>query len=257
MIKFLCSILFGFLVSALTGLAGMPANAHGAETVTIHVFPGSANLALFVASEKGFFEKSNIKLELSITRTSREQMTGVRDGKWDLGNTALDNVIAYNVNEGTDFVMFMGVGGTTLHFFVDPSIKSFSDLKGKPLSVDALTTGFAFVLQKILHENGIKPGEYKLVSVGGTGERFQSMKKKETLGAILTPPFIAQARQAGFKDMGEVTKYIPDYASTAGFTTRRWAGAHGDLLVRYIKGNIAAVNWVYDSKNRSEAAPLL
>ena len=164
-------------------------------------------------------------------------------------------MIAYNVNEGTDFVMFMGVGGTTLHFFVDPTIKSFGDLKGKPLAVDALTTGFAFVLQKILHENGVKPGEYKLVSFGAS--RLESLQKKEAVGTLLAPPFIELARQAGFKDMGEVTKYIPDYVTTAGFTTRRWADAHGDTLVRFIKGNIAAVDWIYDPKNRGEAASVL
>jgi len=255
--RLLTGAILGLWVVTMAGWVLEPPLARGAETVKVHVFPGSANLALMVAEEKGFFAKNNIKLQLSFTRSSKEQMTGIRDGKWDLGSTSPDNVIAYNVNEGTDFFLFMGVGGTTIRLVVDPTIKSFNDLKGKPLGVDALTTGFAFVLQKILHENGIKPGEYKLISVGGTGERFESMKKKETVGALLTPPFIGQALQAGFKDMGEVTRYIPDYLSTAGFTTRRWANAHGDTLVRFIKGNIEGVDWVFDPGNRREAASIL
>ena len=253
----LSAVVIGLCAASIAGWAVKPALALAADTVKVNVFPGTANLPLLVAGEKGFFEKHNIKMELVYARSSKEQMTGVRDGKSDLGSTAIDNVIAYNVSEKTDFFMFMGVGGTTLHFFVNPGIKSFRDLKGKPLAVDAPTTGFAFVLQKILYENGIKPGEYKLVSVGGTGERFQSMKKKAALGSLLTPPFIVKAQQAGFKDMGEVTRYIPDYASTAGFTTRRWAGTHGDILVRYIKGNIEGVDWVSDPNNRNEAASIL
>ena len=233
-----------------------PTLVHGAEMVKANIFPGAQSLPLAVASEKGIFERYNIKLDLSFTRSSQEQMTGVRDGKWDVGSTGIDNVIAYNSNEGADFFLFMGVGGTTIHFFVDPGITSFNDLRGKPLGVDALTAGYAFVLQKILHENGLKPGEYRLVPLGETGTRFEAMRKKEIVGALMTPPYIAQASNAGFRDMGGVTKYIPKYAASAAFTTRRWAAAHGDTLVRYIKANIEAADWIYDPKNRGEAVSI-
>ena len=230
-----------------------PAVVHGAETVRANVFPGAQVLPLMVASERGIFERYNIKLELSFTRSSQEQMTGVRDGKWDLGSTGIDNVIAYNMNEETDFFMFMGIGGTTIHFFVDSSVASFEELRGKPLGVDALTTGYAFVLRKILYENGLKPGEYGLVPLGETGARLEAMKKREIVGALMTPPFIVQARNLGFRDMGWVTKHIPNYAANAAFTTRRWAAAHGDTLVRYIKANIEAADWIHDPNNRGEA----
>lgn len=251
------ALVFALCVAVAAGGTVLPARAQNLDTVTVHVFPGTANLPLMVASEKGFFARNNIKLKLSFTHSSKEQMTGVRDGRWEMGVTSPDNVIAYDVNEGADFFLFMGVGGTTIHLFVDPSIKSFSDLKGKPLAVDALTTGFAFVLEKILDVNGLKPGQYKLVSIGGTHQRFQSMKKKQTVGALLTPPFIGEARRAGFRDLGAMTKYIPVYLSTAAFTTRHWARAHADTLVRFIKGNIAGVDWVFDHANRREAASIL
>lgn len=245
------------VIAVFVVASAMSSVVYSAETVKVHVFRGSNNLALMVADEKGFFDKNNIKLELSFTQSSTEQLTGVRDGKWDLGTTATDNVIAYNINEGADFFMFMGVGGTTLRLFVSPGVKSFSDLKGKSLAVDAVTTGYAFVLQKILHENGLKPSDYKLVPVGGTVTRFESLKKEETMGTLLTPPYISQAREAGLKDMGEVTRYIPGYANTIGFTTRRWAEAHRDTLVRFIRAYITAVDWIFDPKNRTEAASIL
>ena len=247
----------GLVIAVLLVAPTIASVVYGAETVKVHVFRGSNNLALMVADEKSFFGKNNIKLELSFTQSSTEQLTGIRDGKWDLGTTATDNVIAYNTNEGTDFFMFMGVGGTNLRLFLAPSVKSFSDLRGKSLGVDAATTGYAFVLQKILHENGLKPGDYKLVPVGGTVTRFESLKKQEIVGTLLTPPYIGQAREAGLKDMGEMTRYIPGYANTIGFTTRRWAETHRDTLVRFINAYIRAVDWVFDPKNITEAASIL
>ncbi|MBI3014441.1 MAG: ABC transporter substrate-binding protein, partial [Candidatus Tectomicrobia bacterium] len=126
--RLLSGVVFGLWVTTMAGWVVALPVARGAETVKVHVFPGTANLPLMVAEEKGVFAKNNIKLQLSFTRSSKEQMTGIRDGKWDLGSTSPDNVIAYNVNDGTDFFLFMGVGGTTIRFVVDPAIKSFNDL---------------------------------------------------------------------------------------------------------------------------------
>lgn len=229
----------------------------GGEVIRLIVFPGSANLTLEVAREKGFFQRHRLAVEVTNTRSSKEQITGILQGKWDMGHTAADNVIAYVENEGADLFIFMGVGGTSLRLFVLPSIRSFEDLRGKKLSVDALTTGFAFVLKKILHENGLTPGEYKLVSVGGTDLRFEAMMKGESAGTLLTPPFIGLARSAGLKDMGEVTRYIPDYVTGVATTTRRWAEGNRDLLVRYIRANREATDWIFDPENRAEAGALL
>lgn len=241
------------------GLYGTVRQAEAAvDTVRVIVFPGTSNVVLFAAQEKGIFEKYNLAMDLTFTRSSKMQMRGILEGKWDIGHTAVDNVISYDENEGADFAMYYGVGGVSLHFFVQPDVQSFSDLKGKDFAVDAITTGFAFVLQKILHENGIKQGEYKLVSVGGTKQRYQAMKAQKSLhGTLLTPPFIGMARKAGFRDMGEITKYIPNYATSVGAARRSWAKEHSYVLERWVRAQKEACDWVFDPKNKAEAVALI
>lgn len=50
---------------------------------------------------------------------------------------------------------FMGADNGFLSLVAGQGVKSFSDLKGKKLSVDVLTTGYAFVLRELLARNNV------------------------------------------------------------------------------------------------------
>ena len=60
----LSAVVIGLCAAGIAGWAVKPALALAADTVKVNVFPGTANLPLLVAGEKGFFEKHNIKMEL-------------------------------------------------------------------------------------------------------------------------------------------------------------------------------------------------
>jgi hypothetical protein len=74
--------------------------------------------------------------------------------------SGFDNVVAYREDQGEaeidrepDLFVCMGGDNAFLSLVVQSDINSYSDLRGKTLSVDALTTGFAFVLRKMLASN--------------------------------------------------------------------------------------------------------
>ena len=120
--------------------------------LTIIVFPGGANLPLWTGIKQGFFAKHGLEVVPSYTRSSVEQISGLVSGQWDLGLTGFDNIVAYQEGQGEakldrqpDLFAFMGGDNAFLRLVVQKQITSYADLKGKALSVDALTTGFAFV----------------------------------------------------------------------------------------------------------------
>ena len=123
----------------------------------MNVFPGGFNWAFFVGQEKGFFAKNGVRIVLQPTQNSVAQMTGLSSDKFDIAMTAVDNIVAYSEGQGEapigpqpEFVAFMGSDSGFLSLVTRPEIKKFGDLKGKTLSVDARTTGYAFVLFDIL-----------------------------------------------------------------------------------------------------------
>src|SRR3954467_2034234 len=164
MCKFFAPYLRAMMLSllALTAFAAAPgrAAAQALDPVSVIVFPGGFNWPLWVAQEKGYFAKGGIEVKLTPTPNSVFQLTNLIEGKFDIGVTAIDNVVAYMEGQGEasvssqpDLVVFMGGDNGLLSLAVLPEIKTYQDLKGKTLSVDAMTTGYAFVLFDLLKRN--------------------------------------------------------------------------------------------------------
>ncbi len=155
-----------------------------------------------IARTHGFFEEVGLDAEIESTSSSIEQMTGVIDGRFDIAATAIDNVIAYNSGQGaapTNSVprlkVFLGSASYRLPFVVAPEILTFKDLHGYTIAVDALTTGFAFLLREMLEINGLGPDDYEFKSFGAPMERWQAVENGNAVGALLNAHFEAIAHQ--------------------------------------------------------------
>ena len=82
---------------ALAALTGAPeraaAQTQTLDPVSVIVFPGGFNWPLWVAQEKGYFAKGGIEVKLTPTPNSVFQLTDLIEGKFDIGVTAIDNVV--------------------------------------------------------------------------------------------------------------------------------------------------------------------
>src|SRR5258705_3398935 len=161
------------------------APAAPAKPVNLIVFPGGLNWPIWVAQEKGLFAKNGIGVRVTPTVSSVFQLTNLIDGKFDIAMTAIDNLIAYREGQGEEPVLGRDLqavmGGDTgfLRLVTVPEVSSYSELRGKTLSVDARTTGYAFVLIEMLERAGLKESDYKLERAGGGLQRFQALIEKK------------------------------------------------------------------------------
>ncbi len=251
------------LLTALALLAA-PLPARAAETLQVIVFPGGFNWPIWAAQEKGFFAREGLEVKLTPTPSSVFQLTNLIEGKFDIGMTAIDNVIAYQEGQGEapvsgtpDLFAFMGGDNGFLRLIVQPEIRSYADLKGKELSVDALTTGYAFVLRKMLERGGLKESDYALVRAGGVLQRWEALKERKHAGTLLLSPFEVMAEAAGFRRLGNAVDVLGRYQGLVGASRRSWAQAHSPQLVGYIRAYRAGVAWLYDRANKAEALAIL
>lgn len=246
------------------GIPGATTSAQELPEVTVNVFPGGFNWASFVARDKGFFEHNGIRVTMQFTPNSVAQMTGLAEGKFDIAITAVDNIVAYVEGQGEapigpqpEFFAFMGSDSGFLNLVVAPDIKSFSDLKGKTLSVDARTTGYAFVLFEMLAKNGLKEGDYSIERVGGTAQRWNALRDKKQSGTLLSTPFNLVAQQEHFIELAKATRVIGPYQGNVAATRRSWARQNKGLVIAFIRGYVQAIDWLYDQTNREEAVRIL
>ena len=230
------------------------------KPVNLIVFPGGFNWPVWVAQEKGLFAKNGIDVRITPTPSSVFQLTNLIDGKFDIAMTAIDNLIAYREGQGEvpkpgpDLFAFMGGDNGFLRLVTVPEVKSFADLRGKTLSVDALTTGYAFVLLEILERNGLqKDRDYTTAAAGGVLQRFQALMEKKHAGTLLLSPFELQAEARGFNRLANATDVLGRYQGLVGGARKAWAEQNRDAVVGYIRAFSEAVDWLYDPGNKDEA----
>src|ERR1700730_2405889 len=244
---------------ALAGVSGQVV-AQNLEPVSVIVFPGGFNWPIWVAQEKGYFAKGGIEVRLTPTPNSVFQLTNLIEGKFDIGMTAIDNVIAYMEGQGEaaasvqpDLFVFVGGDNGLLSLAVLPEIRTYQDLKGKTLSVDAMTTGYAFVLFDLIKRNGLKTGDYNVVKAGGVVERWDALRERKHDGTMLLTPFDILAKANGLNVLQYAIDVYGHYQGLTGATRRAWAAANPAKLDAYVRGYREGLAWLFDPKDKAEA----
>src|SRR6185369_3549774 len=254
--------LFLILMFCLAGCATQPPAPP--RTVNLIVFPGGFNWPIYVAQEKGLFVKHGIYVVVTPTPNSVFQLTNLIGGKFDIAMTAIDNLIAYREGQGEepvpgpDLFAFMGGDNGFLRLEGLPEIKGVRDLKGKTVSVDARTTGYAFVLFEMLERGGLRlDQDYKVERAGGVLQRYQALLEKKHAATLLLSPFELPAEQKGFRRLGNATEVLGAYQGLVGGARKSWADANRGAVVGYIRAFSEAVDWLYDARNKDEAVAIL
>ena len=232
--------------------------AQALKTVNVIVFPGGFNWPIWVAQAKGLFGRNGIEVKVTPTPNSTFQLTNLIEGKFDIAMTAIDNLVAYREGQGAapgpDLFAFMGGDSGFLRLVTVPEVKTFAELKGREVSVDSLTTGYAFVLLDILERNGlVKDRDYTTPAAGGVLQRFQALMEKKHAGTLLISPFEVQAQARGFNLLANGIDALGRYQGLVGGARQAWAEANRDTVVAYIAAYSGAVDWLYDPANREEA----
>jgi ABC-type nitrate/sulfonate/bicarbonate transport system substrate-binding protein len=228
------------------------------EVLGVNAFPNAKALPLHAGIAKGIFARRGLRLDLELTEGATAQRQDFAAGKFQIVHSAIDNAI-YNIEWAKlDNVILSGGDQGMNEFFVQGDIKSFADLRGRILVVDAPNTAYALQLKKILAQNGLKSGDYMIKPVGAGVLRLKAMLgDKSNAGAILNLPFTVQAEQAGMRSLGRTTDMLGPYLGAGAFAMRRWAENNRGLLERYLAAYIESLRFVRDPANKAENIALL
>jgi ABC-type nitrate/sulfonate/bicarbonate transport system substrate-binding protein len=149
-----------------------------------------------------------------------------------------------------DFVAIFGVDNGLLSVMAAPEVKSFADLKGKTLSVDAMTTGFAFVLRELLAKNGLSESDVQIVRVGGGAQRLEALLKKEQAATLLNTPLDLVAEARGFNRLARARDQLGAYQGIVAAMRRDAAVRQRPRVEAFIRGFHGSVAWLADRRTR-------
>jgi ABC-type nitrate/sulfonate/bicarbonate transport system substrate-binding protein len=236
---------------------------HAQTPLRVISFPGGANLPLWVAEDKGLFAREQLAVKVTPTPNSVVLVQSLVNNEQDIALSSFDNVVAYQEGQGEvklsiapDFFAFMGFSHGTVRLVVSPDVKSYDDLRGKTLAVDAVATGYSLVLRKLLQLGGLKEDDYRLESVGATATRAQALMENKFSGTILTTPLEIAPESRGYRRLANAVDVLGPYQTVVGMARRSWAKDNRDALVRFIRASTEAIDWLFDPKNRDEAVQI-
>jgi ABC-type nitrate/sulfonate/bicarbonate transport system substrate-binding protein len=207
-----------------------------------------------IAQRRGLYAEHGVKIETVHTRSSTEQRERMQSGDCDVALTAIDNLIAWNA-DGDDLRLVGQVERTTVLDLV-AAVERIEDLRGTTLAVDAVDTGFAIVLRKILCDHGLTPVDYTLLAAGGIQQRCDAITTGQAAGGLLGPPWSDQALAQGLHRLTTVEAALPAFPGIGVAVRAARLAELRPALARYLAALAQATRWAADAP-RDEAIALL
>ena len=220
----------------------------GTKTVGTNMF--------WLAAKKGFFDEVGLDVQPILLRGGPITIQALVSESLYLALGSADAVIAAAAN-GADLLGVGGVvNGLTQTIVAGKNYKSFKDLRGATVGVQALTSGASNVLQRIFKQNGLNyPVDYKLLAVGGGNFNLAALTSGQIGATYLVVPLDHMAEQQGFNVLGYFKDYFPSFQLSMLTVKRGWAEKNRALLVRYLKATVRTHRWLY--ANREAAIDFL
>jgi ABC-type nitrate/sulfonate/bicarbonate transport system substrate-binding protein len=130
-----------------------------------------------------------------------------------------------------------------------PEIKSYADLRGKTVAVDAVSSGYATVLYEILKRKGLTDKDYKIIAVGATDGRVAALEDGRAQVGIVSSPQDIQLAKKGFNILDDAAAALGDSQGSVYAVRQSWAKDHAKEVMALVRAVTAAQNYVFDNKD--------
>ena len=249
------------LAVGLAAPAAAPTTARAAETITFGIVSANPNYwAIFVAREKGFYERHGIALDLVFTGTSAAATQALTGGSLHMTVSATDAAFIAQQKVPEMRQIFSLVGKLPYSLMVTPEIKRVEDLRGKVAGGTTPKTGDTYILRSMLDAYGLKDGrDYSIIVAGTPPARAEAMQRGTIQATALFEPQVSFLKEKGMVELfrADSIPRLQDYPFISVLVMRSWVQAHEDAALRFGRATAEATQWIYDPKNRAEAIQIL
>jgi NitT/TauT family transport system substrate-binding protein len=180
-------------------------------------------LPMLIAQDQGFFERYGLEADLTYIGGSTRITEAIIAGEIKLAQIGGAAAVSAGLS-GADVIMI----GTVVPVFVTtlfsrPEITSVADLRGKSIAVTAIGTTTDFAGRVALRRAGLEPlRDVAIIQAGGAPEVLAAIQAGNVAGGVLTPPNTLRAREAGLRELVDLTALRIPYEQAPLGTTRRF-----------------------------------
>lgn len=158
---------------------------------------GGSGAPVYIAQDKGFFDRNKLETTLIYIGGGRIVAQAFAAGQIKMAIMAGPALVSANLS-GLNLRMVAGlVNHSSYTLFVNPSITSPRDLKGKKFGLGSFGGSPDFIIRYMLRHYGIDPEkDATILQLGGGGDlmRLAALKARSIDGALLSAPHPNAAR---------------------------------------------------------------
>jgi NitT/TauT family transport system substrate-binding protein len=152
--------------------AAFAATAHAADKIRVANFQNSIIVPLFYGLDKGYFKEAGLEIEFVKIASGAASVSAVASAQADIGLAAV-SVPMFARSNGVPVKLFMAVDqegppnhyGTHITASARSGIKSFKDMKGKSVMINAFGTAGELAIRERLQQAGVSWDDVKKVVV--------------------------------------------------------------------------------------------
>ena len=202
----------------------------------------------YIAKDAKIFEKHGLYVDPVYVAGGSRMAQAIIAGEFALA-LAGGNIVNVNL-AGGDIVIIGGVVNVpSFYLFVQPSIKTQEDLKGKAVGITRYGASTDVSLRAFLKKRGMEPDrDVKILQMGGQPEIFAGMQAGVIQGGILSSPGDFKAKKAGFAMLVNFAKEGIDYPTTSLVSTRSTIKKDRDTVKRFLMAYSEAVDRLFRDK---------
>src|SRR5574341_795966 len=187
-----------FFVVAIAALAANAAFAQEKVRIGVPLFP-LVSFPVFVAHEKGFFEKNGLKGEIIRINSEPTTYQALISGDIDATSGAPTGLVQTNL-QGVG-VVSLGCWDNLVSYtmITKEKIDNLAQLKGKKIGINRLGGKSSLVLRVMLEDAGLNTSkDVTLLQLGGSAERLAALVRGGVDAAPVDFAFEPKMKQMGF-----------------------------------------------------------
>jgi NitT/TauT family transport system substrate-binding protein len=202
----------------------------------------------YLAKDTKIFEKHGLYVDPVYVAGGSRMAQAIVAGEFALA-LAGGNIVNVNL-AGGDIVIIGGVVNVpSFYLFVQPSIKTQEDLKGKAVGITRYGASTDVSLRAFLKKRGLEADrDVKILQMGGQPEIFAGMQAGVIQGGILSSPGDFKAKKAGFVMLVNFAKEGIDYPTTSLVSTRSTIKKDRETVKRFLMAYSEAVDRLFRDK---------
>jgi len=224
------------------------------QTTAVYGVIATDPLYLWIAQDKGFFQKNGLKVDLTHIPTN-QGVQALVGGKVNFA-TAGPQILEANL-AGSDTVYIMSpVNAFVFSLYSQPGIANIKALTGKTFGATNKGTPSDIAAHMLLAKNGLKPDiDVKFAYLKEIPALVAALQQGIIDAALLTAPATLTARNFGLKELLNVTDLKIPFVQHAIGTTRSYINANPEVVRRFVRSAAEGLDFL--RKNRADAVAIM